>query len=107
MYCSICTHPKQIEIVEDYIYSGSLRQTAERYEVGYRSLQRHIDFCIASIFSEFEEREYQSEIKKCEEHLRIIFGFKQRKMRPKSIIKKPVEFTWSRRAWKRKKGEKG
>jgi len=104
MYCSVCTNPKQIEIVEDYIYRGSLRQTAERYGIGYRSLQRHIDFCIASIYSEVEERKYQSELKECEEYLRIIFGFRQRKTRPKSIIKKPVEFTWSRRGWEKPNG---
>ena len=107
MYCSVCTHPKQIEIVEDYIYRGSLRETAWRFGIGYRSLQRHIDFCIASIYSELEEREYQSELNKWEEYLRIVFGFRQRKTRPKSIIKRSVEFTWSRRAWKQKKGEKG
>lgn len=107
MYCSICKHPKQIEIVEDYIYRGSLRQTAERYEIGYRSLQRHIDFCIASIYSEIEEREYQAELEKWDEYLRMIFGFHQSKARPTSIIKKPVEFTWSKRAWKRKKSKKG
>lgn len=107
MYCSICTNPKQIEIVEDYIYRGSLRETALRYGIGYRSLQRHIDFCIASIYSEVEEREYQMELEKWEEYLRLVYGFRQRKPRPKSIIKKTVEFTWSRRAWKSKKDKKG
>ncbi|MGI8668778.1 MAG: hypothetical protein ACR2J3_02905 [Aridibacter sp.] len=49
-------------------------------------------------------REYQAELIKTEEFLRDFFGFEHRKIRPKSIIKKTVEFTWSRRAWNRKKG---
>ena len=83
-----------------------MRETAWRYGIGYRSLQRHIDFCIASIYSELEEREYQSELKKWEEYLRMVFSFQESKTRPTSIIKTPVEFTWSRRGWKVKKGEK-
>ncbi len=103
MYCTICTHSKQIEIVEDYIYSGSLRRTSRRYDVGYRSLHRHIDLCLASIYSEAAEREYQEELKFWEQQLRWQFGYKPKKKRPKSIITKPVEFTWSRRSWKKKK----
>jgi hypothetical protein len=103
MYCSVCTHPKQVEIIKDYIYSGSLRNTALKFDIGYRSLQRHIDLCIASIYSEYEEKEYQSELKKMEELLRLFFSFQQMKPRPRSIIKKPVKFTWSRRSWKKDK----
>lgn len=104
MYCSICTNVKRAEIVEDWVYSRSLRQTACRYRVGYRSLQRHIDLCIAAILSEQEQRQYEAEIRETAALLRNYFRIKMRKPRPRSIITKPVEFTWSRRAWK-KKGE--
>ena len=104
MYCSICTHPNQINIVVDYIYTASYRLTAKRYGVGYRSLQRHIDKCIASIFAEREEREYQAEFERCSELVKEYFTLKQRQPKPrkKSIITKPITYSWSRRAWKDK-----
>jgi hypothetical protein len=101
MYCSICTHLKRAEIILDWAYSGSLRLTASRYRVGYRSLQRHIDLCLASILSEQEQREYEAALERNAALLRWHFTQKLRKPRPKSIITKPVEFTWSRRAWKK------
>lgn len=101
MFCSVCRNPKRAEIVLDWAYSGSLRLTAYRYGIGYRSLQRHIDLCLAAILSEKEQREYESTLAENVQLVRYYFLFKMRKPRPKSIITKPVEFTWSRRAWKK------
>lgn len=103
MLCSICTHSDPAKIVEDYIYSGSLRQTAMRFGVGYRSLQRHIDLCLASIYSEKEQREYREGLENTARKLEWYFGYKNRKPRPKSIIKKDIQVSWGRRAWIRKK----
>lgn len=100
MYCTICRNPKSPEIVEDWAYSGSLRFTAAKYRVGYRSLQRHIDLCLASVLSEKENLEYEDAFDDNARLLRWCFAVKMRKRRPKSIITKPVKFTWSRRAWK-------
>lgn len=107
MYCSICKHPKQAEMIEHYARSGSFRLTAAYYRVGYRSLHRHIDLCVASILAEQEERDYQKAFKENAKWLRTYFGIIKRKPRPKSIIKKKIEWTWSRRAWDKKKGKKG
>lgn len=87
--------------MEDWAYSRSLRQTALKYGVGYRSLQRHLDLCIPSIYAERENRQYEAAFKHNAEWLRHYFKMKMRKPRRKSIIKKPVEFSWSRRAWKK------
>lgn len=103
MYCSICRNPKRAEIVLDWAYSGSLRTTATRYRIGYRSLQRHIDLCLASILSEREQREYEAAFGDTAAFLRSCFTIEIRKPRPRSIITKPVEFTWSRRAWKKQR----
>lgn len=107
MYCSVCTHPEGAEIVEDWVFSQSLRLTAERYGVGYRSLQRHLDQCIPSIMAEYEYKDYRAAFKATAEWLRLHFESANKnpqpiKRRPKSIITKPVVFTWSRRAWKDK-----
>ena len=102
MYCTICTHKQGAEIVEDWVYSKSLRGTAERYGVGYRSLQRHLDLCVASIMAEREEAEYRAAFARTAQRLRLYFGKVNRRRQRKSIITKPVEFTWSRRSWKRK-----
>lgn len=82
--------------------SGSLRVTADIYGVGYRSLHRHIDLCVASILAEKEAMEFETAFRETAQLLRFYFSLKNRKPRPKSIITKPVEFTWSRRAWKKK-----
>jgi len=74
-----------------------------RYGVGYRSLQRHIDLCLAAILSEQEKRAYETALSDTAALLRSYFAIKMRKPRPKSIITKPIEFTWSRRAWKSNK----
>lgn len=103
MYCTICANPNRAEIIEDWAHTGSLRLTASRYRVGYRSLQRHIDLCLASILSEQEKRAYEAAFSETAATLRSHFTNLMRKRRPKSIITKPVKFTWSRRAWKRKK----
>ncbi len=101
MYCTICTNPNKATIVEDWAYTGSLRRTAKRYGVGYRSLQRHIDLCLASILSEKEQQQYEAAFRESAAWLRQLFAFTMRKPRPKSVITTPVQFTWSRRAWKR------
>jgi hypothetical protein len=90
-------------MIEDWVRSLSLRRTASRYGVGYRSLQRHIDLCVASILSEQEQREYEAAFHENADRLRWYFALKMRKPRPRSIITKSVEFTWSRRAWKKKR----
>lgn len=102
MYCSICTHKQGAEIVEDWVYSKSLRRTAERYGVGYRSLQRHLDLCVASVMAEREEAEYRAAFAKTSIRLRLEFAPVPRRRPRRSIITMPVEFTWSRRSWKRK-----
>ena len=101
MYCSICKSGGGAAIVEHWAYSGSLRDTALCFRVGYRSLQRHIDLCLASILSEKENAEYENAFRDTAALLRFYFITKMRKPRPKSIITKPVEWTWSRRAWMR------
>ena len=102
MYCTICTHKQGAEIVEDWCYSKSLRVTAARYGVGYRSLQRHLDLCVASVMAEREEAEYRAAFAQTAEWLRGYYRPITKKRQRKSIITKPVEFTWSRRSWKRK-----
>ena len=104
MYCTVCRHLQKAQIVLDWAYTGSLRETARRYGIGYRSLQRHLDLCIPSIMAERERREYEAAFKRVADWLRVLFSFKMRKKRPKSIVKKKVEYTWSRRSWKDKKG---
>jgi hypothetical protein len=100
MFCSICTKSFRAEIIEAWARSGSLRETAARFGVGYRSLQRHLDLCLASVWSEVEEWGYQKELRESADLLMLYYRIKMRKPRPKSIIKKPVEYTWSRRSWK-------
>ena len=88
--------------MEHWAASGSLRATALVYGVGYRSLHRHIDLCVASILAEKEAKEYETAFRETAKLLRFYFSQMNRKPRPKSIITKPVEFTWSRRSWKKK-----
>lgn len=106
MYCNICSKPFRAEIIEDWAYSESLRRTAARYGVSYRSLQRHLDLCLASICAERENRAYKAEFDDVAEWLRFYFRLQMRKPRRRSIITKPIEYTWSRRSWKGKKGLK-
>jgi hypothetical protein len=93
-------------MIEHYARSGSFRQTADSFGVGYRSLHRHIDLCVTSILAEQEEKEYQKAFRENAEWLRSYFTAIMRKPRPTSIIKKEIEWTWSRRSWQ-KKAKKG
>lgn len=106
MNCSICKHPQQAEMIEHYARSGSFRQTASFYEVGYRSLHRHIDLCVASILAEQEEKDYQKAFKQEARWLRFYFNALMRKPRPTSIITKEIDWTWSRRSWSKKNDKK-
>jgi hypothetical protein len=103
MKCSICRNPKGAEIVEDYCRSLSLRKTAERYNVGFRSLQRHIDKCLEAILSEEEEQEYQNALRLVEPFLKNWLIPKPKKLLLRSKITKNVEFTWSRKSWEKPK----
>lgn len=104
MNCSICTHPLQLRITVDYLYSRSYRRTAQRFGVGYRSLHRHINECVAAMFAEYEERKYTAEFNRVSGLVREYFIFlRDYKPRKRSIVTKPVEFTWSRRSWKQRK----
>lgn len=104
MSCSICALPIRGEIVQDWIRSSSLRRTAQRYGVGYKSLHRHIRKCLAAVMAEQDERHFQEEFANIAGLLRRVFAppLAQRPRRHRSIITKPVQFTWSRRAWKSK-----
>jgi len=99
MFCSICQHPQQAEMIIDYAYTCSLRETASRFGVGYRSLQRHLERCIRDLMAEQEQKEYEREFAEVAELLRLNFQFRIKPSRRKSIITKKVEFTWSRRSW--------
>ena len=101
MFCSICRHPQQAEMIVDYAFSCSLRVTARRFNAGYRSLQRHLERCILCLMAEQEQKEYEREFAEVAGLLRLYFQPQPKPYRRKSIIKKKVEFTWSRRAWKR------
>ncbi len=100
MFCTICQSPNRAAIIEDWASSGSLRSTAKQHDVGYRSLQRHIDLCLASILAENEQKIYEAAFRETASEVRQYFARTKRKPRPKSIVKIPVKFTWSRRAWK-------
>jgi len=102
MYCSICTDPRQSEMIDHWAFSESLRWTALRFGVGYRSLHRHFDLCLASILAEEEQREYEKALAESEAFLRNLYKAAVKARPRRSIITKPVKFTWSRRAWKRK-----
>jgi hypothetical protein len=100
MNCSICRHPQAAEMIIDYAYTCSLRVTASRFNVGYRSLQRHIERCVYALMEEAEQQEYEQKLSSVAEDLRFYFEYKMRPRRKESIITKKVNFTWSRRAWK-------
>ncbi len=99
MFCSICQHPQQPEMIIDYAVTCSLRETANNFGVGYRSLHRHLERCIVALMIEQEAKDYDKDFAEVAE-LVALFYMPSFKSRPKSIIKMPIEFTWSRRAWK-------
>jgi hypothetical protein len=52
--------------------------------------------------AEQEQKNYEREFEEVAELIRLHFQPQPKPYRRKSIIKKKVEFTWSRRAWKKK-----
>ncbi len=98
--CSICVHPSQTEILIDYAYTLSLRRTASAYGVGYRSLARHIEYCIPIIMRDYEESLFQSRLKEESDFLRDLLLRESKPKRPKSIITLKVKTSWGRRNWK-------
>ncbi len=107
--CSICIHPGGAQIVADYFITESLRRTAKRFGVGFRALQRHINVCVPAICLEGNDREFyeklELESKKLTRELNLLFNaprLDRRIPRPKTMITKKVEFTWSRRGWKKR-----
>jgi len=107
--CSICNHPEGAQIVADYFLTESLRRTAKRCGVGFRALQRHLAVCVPAICLEGNEREFyeklELESKKITKELNLRFNaprLDKRIPRPQPMITKQVEFTWSRRSWKKR-----
>ena len=89
-------------MIIDYAYSCSLRATASRFNAGYRSLQRHLENCLPVLMAEREQQAYEREFAEVAHLIKLYFQPKLKPYRRKSIITKQVEFTWSRRAWKKK-----
>ena len=102
MSCSICRHPQQAEMIVDYANSCSLRATASRFNAGYRSLHRHLERCLPVLMAEQEQKQYEREFAEVAHLIKLYFQPQPQPYRRKSIITKKVEFTWSRRAWKKK-----
>lgn len=100
MSCRICKHPKHGEMVVRYAQTDSYRTVAEMFGVSAKTLQRHVTQCVYSVMGEFEEREYRKFLEYVFQYLLWEFT-PQRKKRPKSIITSDIQFTWSRRAWKK------
>ena len=86
-------------MVVDYARTSSYRKVAQMYGVNFKTLQRHISTCVYAVMSEAEEKEYQTTLNKVARMLTWEFTPLPNK-RPKSLIKTPVEWTWSRRSWK-------
>lgn len=103
MNCSICRHRQHAEIIIDYAQTSSFRVTAERFGVGYRSLHRHIERCIYALMEEDEQSDYRKAFEITARILRNSFKVHIKPRRPKSIITKNVDFTWSRRSWSKNK----
>jgi hypothetical protein len=83
-------------MIVHYAITCSLRKTSGYFNAGYRSLQRHLEYCIPLVMAEEEQKGYERDF--AEVALLLWLRF-QPPFRRKSIIKKKVEFTWSRRAW--------
>lgn len=99
MFCSICSHSQNTEMIEHYVRSGSVRKTASFYGVGYRSFHRHLDLCVASILAEQEEQEFQLDFEEAAKLVRVYFQPEPEPYRRKTIITKQIAWTWSRRSW--------
>lgn len=71
--CTICKDPRSPEIVATYISMGSLRDAAEQFRVGYRSLHRHISVCVPRIYLEEEDRIFHAQLKMASQELTFRF----------------------------------
>ena len=60
MLCTICPRQDRIEIVIDYLAVGSLRKTAKRFKIGYRSLHRHISKCLPQGYRDMRRLDFMS-----------------------------------------------
>jgi hypothetical protein len=74
MNCSICSHPNHPEIVAEYTRSGSYRRTAPRFGVGYRSLQRHITYCVYAVMEEAEQDDFERAVREVRDAALKLFG---------------------------------
>ncbi|MEO5859537.1 MAG: hypothetical protein ABIR33_11380 [Pyrinomonadaceae bacterium] len=101
MRCSICSNPNHQTILIDFASTRSLRRTADRFGVGYRSLSRHINECVYAAMRDAEHQRFEKALEAAVRRIRLIYAPSIRRVRRKSIISKPVLFTWSRRSWKR------
>ncbi len=110
--CKICRHPQSADIVSVYFATDSLRTAAKLYGMSFKTLQRHIQNCLAQIGFNNRENEFQERL--MSEGIAIIKELNNRfnaarldvrRPRPKPMITKPVEYTWSRRAWKAEHGK--
>ena len=81
-----------------YARMGSYRAAARLYGVDFKTLQRHITQCVYAVMEEVEEREFRKYFNQVSQML--IFEFTPLpKKPPRSIITKPIKYTWSRRSW--------
>lgn len=110
--CKICRHPQSADIVAFYFATDSLRTAAKLFDVSFKTLHRHIQNCLVRIGIENREKEFQRQLreesKALTDELNARFNaprLDMRRPRPKPMVTKPVEFTWSRRAWKAKNAD--
>lgn len=104
--CSICRYPRSAEMIAEYARAMSYRRTAAAFGVGYRSLHRHMGLCLPAIVARLHWEQFNSRLAAAERAVRMWYAAERRPKPPprrRSIITKPVEFTWSRRAWGRRK----
>ena len=107
--CTICQHQDGAQVVADYFLTDSLRRTARRFGVGFRALQRHLAVCVPLICRGENELEFLENLEleswKLTNELNLRFNaprLDKRIPRPQPMITKNVEFTWSRRSWKKR-----
>ncbi len=110
--CLICRHPQGAEIIGVYFATDSLRTAARLCGVSFKTLHRHIQNCLVQIGFDNREKEFQlrlmEESNALTDELNARFNaprLDKRRPRPKPMVTKPIEYTWSRRAWKSKTGK--
>ncbi len=102
MACKICNHPKHGEMVIQYARNPSYRNVAKKYGVSFKSLQRHVNQCVYEVMEEAEEERYRKVFEYATVVLMVEYG-RIRKTTYKSLVTKPIEWTWSRRSWGKNK----